>query len=177
MKRVQNNYHELEEYYELEIINTNGVKAVAYIDKNDYLKVSSCKWTLSIHKDDIRVISNMKGVGRIYLHHFILGKPMGNNVVDHIDRNPLNNRRNNLRFVNHSINSINAKPRVESKSNIRGVYFRKARPGIARASWVCEWSRNGKRHTKSFSIDKYGEAEAFNMACNLRKQKLKEMMI
>lgn len=77
MKRVQNNYHELEEYYELEIINTNGVKAIAYIDKNDCLRVSFYKWTLSIHKDDIRVVSNIKGVDRIYLHHFILGNQRG----------------------------------------------------------------------------------------------------
>ena len=89
----------------------------------------------------------------------------------------MNNRKSNLRIVSRSINSTNAKPRTESKSGIRGVYFRKERPGVAKASWICEWSINGKRHSKSFSIAKYGEEEAFRLACSLREEKMKEMKI
>ena len=89
----------------------------------------------------------------------------------------MDNRKSNLRATTRSINSTNAKPRTENKSGIRGVYFRKARPGIAKASWICEWSENRKRYTKSFSIDKYGEDEAFRLAVNLRKEKMKEMKI
>ena len=97
-------------------------------------------------------------------------------VIDHINRDPLDNRKINLRIVSRSINSTNAKERTESKSGIRGVYRREARPGIAKASWVCEWS-DGKRHSKSFSIEKYGEDEAFRLACDFRENKLKEMKI
>lgn len=176
-KNVINKYYECDKYYELKIINTNNIQAFCYIDKEDYDKVRQFKWTLSIHEDDIRVIACSKKLNRIYLHQFLIGEIEKDKVIDHIDRNPLNNKRNNLRVVNHSINSTNAKPRTESKSKIRGVYFRKERPRIAKASWVCEWSENGKRYSKSFSIAKYGEEEAFRLACSLRENKLKEMKI
>ena len=57
--------------------------------------------------------------------------------------------------MDYSINSSNAKARSESKTNIRGVYFRKARPGIAKASWICEWSDKEGRHSKSEKERKY----------------------
>ena len=43
----------------------------------------------------------------IYLHHLIIGKACQGYVVDHINRNPLDNRRQNLRFVTRSINGLN----------------------------------------------------------------------
>lgn len=172
-----NNYYEKDDCYELEIINTNNKNVKTYIDKDDYERVKQYKWSLSIHGNDIRVICSQKGMNRQYLHQFVMKNTEKNKVVDHIDRNPLNNRKNNLRIVSRSINSTNAKPRTESKSGIRGVYFRPARPGVARASWICEWSDNSGRHSKSFSISKYGEEEAFRLAASLREQKMKEMKI
>lgn len=175
-KNVLNEYIEEKDYYLLHIINTSNVEIYSKIDKEDYPIVSQYKWTLSIHAEDIRVVSNSPELKRIGLHQFILNKS-DEYVIDHINRDPLDNRKINLRVTTRSINSINAKPRTENKSGIRGVYFRKARPGIAKASWICEWSENGKRHTKSFSIDKYGEDEAFRLASTLRQEKMKEMKI
>lgn len=42
-----------------------------------------------------------------YLHHNIIGKPPGKLVVDHINRNKLDNRKENLRFVTRRENNIN----------------------------------------------------------------------
>lgn len=173
---VLNEYIEYDNYYELYIINTHNVEARGKIDKDDYLEVSKYKWTLSIHQNDIRIVASSKELNRISLHQFIL-KNNTNNVIDHINRNPLDNRKENLRIVSRSVNSINAKERKGSSSGVRGVYRRKARSGIARASWICEWSEEGKRHSKSFSVDKYGEDEAFRLANDFRNNKLKEMKI
>ena len=176
-KEVINKYYECENCYELEITNTNNITFSTYIDKEDYPRVKQFKWTLSIHGDDIRVFCSSGQLNRMYLHQFLIGKTTPGQVIDHIDRNPLNNCKNNLRVVNRSINSTNAKPRIENKSGIRGVYYRKERPKISKPAWICEWSENGKRHTRSFSTAKYGEEEAFRLACSLREEKLKEMKI
>ena len=176
-KNLINNYYECEDCYQLEIINTNNIKVSTYIDKDEYKCVSKYKWSLSIHGEDIRVFCTSTGMNRMYLHQFIMKNTEKNKVIDHIDRNPLNNRKNNLRIVTRSINSTNAKPRLENKSGIRGVYFREARAGVAKASWICEWSDETGRHTKSFSIEKYGKDEAFRLATTLREEKMKEMKI
>ena len=175
-KTVLNEYIEQNEYYILHIINTKNVEVFGKIDKDDYKRVSQYKWTISNHNDDIRIIANSKELNRIGLHQFILENNDENKVIDHINRDPLDNRKNNLRIVNRSINSTNAKKRKENNNGIRGVYRRDARPGIAKASWVCEWSDN-KRHSKSFSVEKYGEDEAFRLACQLREEKMREMKI
>jgi hypothetical protein len=176
-KNVLNEYIEYEDYYELHIINTNNVEIFSKIDKDDFKKISQYRWTIAKHQNDIRVISLSQELNKQYLHQFVLGDSNHQYVIDHINRDPLDNRKNNLRFTTPSVNSTNAKPRTENKSGIRGVYRRNARPGIAKASWVCEWSENKKRHSKSFSIEKYGEEEAFRLASTLRERKMKEMKI
>lgn len=161
----------------LHIVNTSNEEAFGKIDLDDYERVKKYKWTLSIHEQDIRIISNSRELNRIYLHQYILNNTDKKLVIDHINRNPLDNRKINLRITSHSVNSINAKPRKENKSGIRGVYRRDERPGIAKAAWICEWSIDKKRYTKSFSIEKYGEDEAFRLAETLRQEKIKEMKI
>lgn len=176
-KQVLNEYIEHEDYYDLHIINTNNIEVYGKIDKEDYARVSKYKWTLAIHDSDIRIVSNERNLNRISLHQFILDNKDATKVIDHINRNPLDNRKTNLRITTRSVNSTNAKERTESKSGIRGVYRREARPGIAKASWVCEWSDENGRHSKSYSIEKYGEEEALRLACSLREEKMKEMKI
>lgn len=177
-KTVLNEYIENKDYYILHIINTRNIEVFGKIDKDDYNKVSQYKWTLSIHDNDIRIVANENTLHRIGLHQFIIENYNNNMVIDHINQDPLDNRKSNLRITTRAINSTNAKPRKESSSNIRGVYKRDERLGISKASWICEWTdENHKRHSKSFSIAKYGEDEAFRLAKSLREEKMKEMKI
>ena len=168
--RVYNNYAEIDTYDSF-----GGVFKTYKIDLDDIPKLGKCKWR-TIVKIRNGVESYYLGTGHtIYFHRLIMGNP--NCEIDHLNRNTLDNRRENLRVVDFSINATNAKARIESKTNIRGVYFRKARPGIAKASWICEWSDKEGRHSRSFSIEKYGEEQAFELACSLREEKMKEMKI
>ena len=45
---------------------------------------------------------------RIKVHHIFVGHPLGRHVVDHINRNTLDNRRENLRVIPKSLNALNA---------------------------------------------------------------------
>lgn len=53
------------------------------------------------------------------LAHLVLS-PVAGKVVDHKDRNPLNNRRSNLRVASYSLNNYNSKARPNS-TGYRGV--------------------------------------------------------
>jgi hypothetical protein len=52
---------------------------------------------------------------------------MPENYIDHIDRNPSNNRWNNLREVNHTCNTRNSKIPINNKTGIKGVSKQKRR--------------------------------------------------
>lgn len=173
-KTVLNEFLVEEEKVYLHIINTKNEEIYGIIDLDDYEKVKKFRWTISKHDSDLRIIALSPELNRCYIHQFIMGDSNHQLVIDHINRNPLDNRKENLRFVSQSINSINAKPRKENSSGVRGVYKRKARPGIAKESWVCEWSKDAKRFSKSFSVEKYGEEEAFRLACSFREINLKK---
>lgn len=173
--RVFNEYIEKDNYYILKIIRLDNQQVNTMIDKEDYEKIKKYTWSFKIDSNNNYRIHSTSS-SPIELSTWLLNGNM-KEVVDHIDRNTLNNRKNNLRLTSRSINSTNAKARKESKTNIRGVYKRKAREGVTKESWICEWSINGKRYSKSFSCKKYGEEKAFELAYSLRKEKEKEMKI
>lgn len=61
----------------------------------------------------------------VLMHRFIMNVADGGPEIDHIDRNPLNNTRENLRFCSHSQNVANSIRRVKPASGFRGVYLDK----------------------------------------------------
>lgn len=175
--RVLNDWYEKDDYMVLKITNTKKETAEVLIDKEDYEKLSQYSWSIKLNEQNVYRVRCTTALYRGKELHQILLDYDDSYVCDHINRNPLDNRKANLRIVTHSVNSTNAKARKESSSQIRGVYRREARPGIAKAAWICEWSEEGKRHSKSFSVAKYGEDGAFELAKSLREEKMKEMKI
>lgn len=83
-------------------------------------------------------------------------------MLDHIDRNTLNNRIENLRPCNESQNAANAKTCSHNTSGYRGVYFDKDRD-----KWVARirFTVNGVRHRKR--IGRYATAEEAAIMYNL----------
>lgn len=73
--------------------------------------------------------------GFIYLHRFIMGAE-GGIEVDHIDGNPLNNCRENLRFCNSAQNKHNQRPKRGGMSKYKGVYWQAGK-------WVAQTKSGG----------------------------------
>tara|TARA_R110000787_G_scaffold5224_1_gene19174 strand:+ start:191 stop:673 length:483 start_codon:yes stop_codon:yes gene_type:complete len=65
------------------------------------------------------------GLKRKLLHRIIMGEPE-DLVIDHINRDPLDNRRENLRIVSRQENQMNLSMRKTNKSGVSGVHWNKS---------------------------------------------------
>lgn len=104
-----------------------------YFDKEDFEKIKDLCWMdrkdriiSSIPNDSLlyQKSTRKSKVKHIALHHLILGIYDANNIiVDHIDRNPRNNCKSNLRLVTPSENMYNRSLSKNNSSGITGVHF------------------------------------------------------
>jgi hypothetical protein len=95
----------------------------ATIDAEDIDKIKDITWWIG----DGKVSGKIKGKN-IALHHIIkdfIYVPENKLVVDHIDRNFLNNKKENLRIVSQKINSCNTKIPKNNTSGTVGVIWDK----------------------------------------------------
>lgn len=115
-------------------------------------------------------------IHRIIAKMFNLGELSGNEV-DHIDRNPLNNKIANLRIVSNEVNMRNFSKRVDNTSGVTGVYLHSKYSNPV--GWVANWYQmiddGTKMRSKEFSISKYGYDGAFNKAVTFRANKITEL--
>lgn len=105
--------------YELVLENSTQV---ALIDDEDEVKVNGIKWY--VNKKTGYVYGYFGYNKKIYLHRFILDNLTDEQYVDHIDRNPLNNCKVNLRICSNMQNSHNRKG-VHATSKYKGVSWEK----------------------------------------------------
>lgn len=121
------------------------------IDAEDYNFLNHWTWRLSSHGYAVR---NERRDGKkctVYLHRVLLDPPNGM-VVDHINRNPLDNRRANLRLASLSENNANSSRRP-SRTGYRGVY-----PHSQSGKFVAQISVSGQ--IKSLGLHDTAEAAA-----------------
>jgi hypothetical protein len=109
----------------------------AIIDADDIERVAEHKWHLS-HG----YVQSSPGPGS--LHRFVMNAKR-DQIIDHINRNPLDNRKANLRVATRSINVHNSKIPVTNQSGVKGVYYHKATGG-----WEAFIGKDGKRIRKLF---------------------------
>jgi len=126
-------------YAELRLYSDCGAYvASTFIDLDDLPRVTERKWALGNNG-----YAASTHPTKILLHRFIKGA-CGDLVIDHINRNKLDNRKTNLRFVSQRENAWNT-DRV-CASGVHGVTWRRNRN-----KWEATW-RDGRRTTsRNFS--------------------------
>jgi len=92
------------------------------ISPQDYDQVARVRWFPSGAMRHAAGRPNGKKGGCVYLARFIMNPPEGM-VVDHIDRNPHNNQRSNLRVCTRSQNQQNRAAQTNSSSGFKGVFW------------------------------------------------------
>jgi hypothetical protein len=134
-----------------------GAGLFAKIDDEDFPIVSKYKWYLSTCGYAItNYWKGRKNHFHLMLHHLVFGKKKGL-TIDHINRDKLDNRKENLRVATFSLNRINNSARADSKSGIKGVCWKKREK-----KWVAQININGKRKWLGNFINKEDAANTYD---------------
>lgn len=118
-------------------LGINAQSGYAIVDK-EYSSLDTHKWYLS---DSGYAITRVNSKN-LRMHHFIIGKPKGDNVTDHINRNRIDNRACNLRHVTRAENNRNSGIRSDSRSKIQ--YISDASLQRPATPWHLRIKREGK---------------------------------
>lgn len=111
--------------------NDNSVEV--YFSMQDYNKIKNCTWYIEkTHYKYIRVRSNGQTMHQL----------LGMNDADHINRNALDNRRENLNnTATRTDQSHNQKLRTDNKSGVKGVRY--VRDSLSKP-WIAELKHCGR---------------------------------
>ncbi|QKF94703.1 putative HNH enonculease [Fadolivirus algeromassiliense] len=139
----------------MEIKLGGKIGGVALISEIDYEIISKYKWS----QDNRGYVFGSVNSHRIYLHRFIMKAGEGV-LIDHINNNKLDNRRENLRFATKKENNMNKKKTIKSitTSKYRGVSFKKRDNHYHSRIMI-----NGKEISLGYYKTDIEAAEAFDM--------------
>ena len=151
-----------------EIQLTQGQAAI--VDNDCFDEINHYKWFAlrrGVKFHACRRIKTDKGDRNFYMHHAIIGRPPKGYDVDHIDRNGLNNRKANLRFVTRRQNMQNL-DKSNATSRYPGVYWHKAKKKWATGYYIGDKRYHiGNFDTEQDAFDAYRKA-----ICNLGERML-----
>lgn len=135
---------------------------VALVDDEDFALLSQYKWSAAKGHNNYYAV---RGVGRgkklVKMHRFVL-KPKYGMMVDHIDRNGLNNQRSNLRLSTNSQNQANRSNVRGCANKFKGVYKEKGMK-----NWRARIESHGKKHNIGYFQNEVDAAKAYNYAAKL----------
>lgn len=138
-----NEYVEHEDYIEMFLYDKLGNKiASTYFSKEHKEVVLQYRWSLKKYPNRntdyvvTEVVTEEGKRKKIRLHNLIAERLFGERpkgyTVDHINKNGLDNRNENLRYANQSEQNFNQKIRRDNTSGVRGVsYYKKINKWIA----------------------------------------------
>ena len=135
---------------------TSNTNEPFYFDLEDYVKVKAYCWYKGAYG---YLCSNGKWKNREHIiAHILVMNSKNKSMIDHINHNKLDNRKCNLRTVDHSKNSMNTGIRTNNTSGVTGVYFNKK---------TKKWYARIKIHQKTIHLGTFAN---FEDAVEARKQ-------
>jgi hypothetical protein len=146
--------------------NINSIRAIklkqgsiVIIDAEDYDLISQWKWHYN-NGYAARVIrdKDKKLLKIIWMHRIINRTPDGMET-DHVNGDPLDNRKSNLRSCTHAQNLRNQRAQKNRSSKYRGVVFDKENK-----KWRALIKLSGKRYCLGRYLSEHDAAIAYNKA-------------
>lgn len=132
----------------------------ATVDDEDYEELSRHSWTCAHRGATYYVQRGAWENGKrktVYMHRVILGVNDPRIFVDHIDRNALNNQRENLRLADSTSNKLNQQKRASSHSIYKGVSYLPAKQ-----YWMAKVAIHGKTYFLGTFEEEWDAAVAYN---------------
>jgi hypothetical protein len=117
INKINRNYYEFKDNY---VIGYTSKGEEFYFDIEDYDIVSKYVWHLNNHK---YVLTNCPKSTKMYR---LILKPSRNEIVDHINHNKSDNRKENLRICTHTNNNQNRRLHKNNTSGHTGVSWKKS---------------------------------------------------
>lgn len=108
----------------MKIIKSVQGKNVIVSDE-DYDTLTKYKWYTTSRNYCLRYFKNSKNKLTSRSIHRDIMRPLKDEEIDHINRNPLDNRRDNLRIANRFENNHNVGIKTTNKTGYKGVHFDK----------------------------------------------------
>ncbi len=143
----------------------------------EFIKPGDIAGSFAKRKNGKIVSTNVKldgknyGVNRIIWEIFNGTIPSGM-VIDHLNRNPKDNRIENLACKTYAGNARNTSLYATNKTGVTGVSYEKQASGHEYFS-VTWRGLDGKNYKKAFSCLKLGKENAFKEACAYREEKMR----
>ena len=115
------------------ILTTKGKYAI--VDDKDFEEINKNKWRVNDSTGKVYAVRELNKDGKRWtehMHRVILGKKIGRSLsskelTDHINGIGLDNRRENLRVCNQTLNMGNSRLRKDNTTGHKGVHFNKAK--------------------------------------------------
>ena len=127
----------------------------AIVDAADYERLAKYKWCAYRNNNSFYACRGFH-FKKVCMHRQILHAPSGM-LVDHIDRNGLNNRKSNLRVCTAAQNCCNRGPNRNGSSKYKGVYWHKRNK-----KWLVGISAPQKRLFLGSFVDQLEAAIAYD---------------
>lgn len=130
---------------------------IVLLDAENVDLVSSYQWAVGIHG----YVTSGAGKRQILLHRLVAGAGNGC-IVDHVNRNKLDNRRSNLRICTCQQNMFNREQQANNQSGYKGVC--QTKDGL--------WQAQIQYCGRAVYLGRYGDALSAAMAYDMAAKRL-----
>lgn len=148
-------------------ISLTNSNELVLVDNIDYEYLIQWNWQLCIRPTNkfIQRCQRINNIKYVFIISRVIAERMNldlTNEIDHIDRNPLNNQRDNLRSATKSQNKANTPARRNNTTGFKGVTFH---PGTQK--YRAQIMINKKLKHLGLFVDPENAAKAYDKAAKL----------
>lgn len=141
-----NEIQQKEDYSEIIINSKKYGKLFVKIDLDDVEKVKNLHWCVAKCGNVFYAVTKINKKS-IRMHRVIIG--FDNELIDHINRDGLDNRKSNLRITTKSENRFNSRVSKNNTHGNKGITYNKVNKG-----WVAHIKKDGKTYCTPYTKTK-----------------------